>query len=96
MVTLVVGRWGRGSAASMSRGPNLPRTVRGMDGVVDEVVHQCPPEGSGVTPCCGCTPFELAHDRVATDPALVTCTGEDRSRPFSLCLGDLVVEFGNG
>ncbi|MFF7837594.1 hypothetical protein ACFZC6_01970 [Streptomyces ossamyceticus] len=37
-------------------------------------VHGCPPDGSGLTPCCGRTPFELPRtDRMATDPALVTC-----------------------
>lgn len=37
-------------------------------------VHACPPDGSGITPCCGRTPFELPRtDRMATDPALVTC-----------------------
>lgn len=40
-------------------------------------VHACPPVGSGVTPCCGRTPFELPRtDRMETDPELVTCTGQ--------------------
>ncbi|MEU9323243.1 hypothetical protein AB0D91_05425 [Streptomyces canus] len=40
-----------------------------------EVVHGCPPDGSGLTPCCGRTPFELPRtDRMSTDPAAVTCT----------------------
>lgn len=38
-------------------------------------IHGCPPDGSGVTPCCGRTPFELPRtDRMSTDPALITCT----------------------
>ena len=36
-------------------------------------VHACPPDGSGVTPCCGRTPFELPRtDRMTTDPAEAT------------------------
>lgn len=39
-------------------------------------VHACPPDGSGLTPCCGRTPFEIhALDRMAVDLDLVTCTG---------------------
>lgn len=38
------------------------------------VVHGCPPEGSGLTPCCGESPFELSPvDRMTNDPKLVTC-----------------------
>jgi hypothetical protein len=40
------------------------------------VTHRCPPEGSGLMPCCGRTPFEVSRcDRITLDPALVTCTG---------------------
>lgn len=46
------------------------------DDAAREVVHGCPPDGSGLTPCCGRTPFELrATDRIARDPSKVTCTG---------------------
>lgn len=39
-----------------------------------EVVHQCPPQGSGVTPCCDRVVLELPRtDRLAVDPVLVTC-----------------------
>jgi hypothetical protein len=39
-----------------------------------ETVHGCPPDGSGVTPCCGRTPFELPRtDRMTRDPNAVTC-----------------------
>jgi hypothetical protein len=42
--------------------------------VEPETVHACPPEGSGITPCCERTPFELpVTDRMTTDPTLVTC-----------------------
>lgn len=37
------------------------------------VIHQCPPEGSGIMPCCGRTPFERRSDRITVDPKLVTC-----------------------
>lgn len=39
-----------------------------------ETVHACPPDGSGLTPCCGRTPFELPRtDRISSEPAAVTC-----------------------
>jgi hypothetical protein len=38
-------------------------------------IHACPPDGSGLTPCCGKTPFELpATDRMTSDPEQVTCS----------------------
>lgn len=50
-----------------------------------ETVHACPPDGSGLTPCCTQSPFDLPHwrdpdgaqggDRMTLDPALVTCEG---------------------
>ena len=41
-----------------------------------EVTHLCPPEGSGVMPCCGRTPLEVpTYHRLTLDPALATCTG---------------------
>lgn len=41
-----------------------------------ETTHACPPGDSGVTPCCGLTPFELPRtDRMTLDPALVNCEG---------------------
>lgn len=38
-------------------------------------VHACPPDGSGLMPCCGRTPFEAVPDRMTTDPRSVTCQG---------------------
>ncbi|MBP5913210.1 hypothetical protein F3K34_13305 [Streptomyces sp. LBUM 1486] len=39
-----------------------------------ETVHACPPDGSGLTPCCGRTPFELPRtDRISSEPAAITC-----------------------
>jgi hypothetical protein len=41
---------------------------------MSEIVHHCPLDGCGVTPCCGMTPFELPRtDRMTSDPSLVTC-----------------------
>ncbi|MCX4885909.1 hypothetical protein [Streptomyces sp. NBC_00847] len=43
--------------------------------VPPEIVHGCPPDGSGLTPCCGRTPFELPlGDRISSE-APVTCPG---------------------
>mgnify|MGYP003432119686 CR=1 FL=1 len=36
-------------------------------------IHACPPNGSGIMPCCGCTPFEKMRDRITNDARLVTC-----------------------
>lgn len=37
-------------------------------------VHAAPPDGSGLTPCCGLTPFELPRtDRLTAEPGQVTC-----------------------
>lgn len=45
---------------------------------VGEVVHGCPPDGSGLTPCCGRTPFELPlTDRISSE-APVTCPGPEQ------------------
>lgn len=39
-----------------------------------ETVHACPPDGSGITPCCGRTPFELPRtDRISSEEGTVTC-----------------------
>lgn len=41
-----------------------------------EKIHACPPDGSGLTPCCGRTPFELPlSDRISSETA--TCTGPE-------------------
>jgi hypothetical protein len=40
----------------------------------DGVTHACPPDGGGLMPCCGQTPFEVPRtDRMTLDPAQVTC-----------------------
>lgn len=41
-----------------------------------KTVHQCPPDGQQVVPCCGMTPFDLSRtDRMTADPSMVTCNG---------------------
>jgi len=43
---------------------------------VREVIHACPPIGSGVMPCCERTPTEMPMwDRLTVEPDLVTCGG---------------------
>lgn len=43
------------------------------------VIHACPPSGCGIMPCCGRAPFEVPRtDRIARDPALVTCGRPER------------------
>lgn len=43
-----------------------------------EVIHMCPPTGSGVMPCCGGSPLEHLFDRMTIDPKDVTCPGVTR------------------
>lgn len=51
---------------------------------MSEVTHACPPEGSGVTPCCGQTLFELpGTDRMTLDPTLVNCTERSDREQFN-------------
>lgn len=40
---------------------------------LEPVVHACPPDGSGIMPCCGRTPFETPGDRITMNPNNVTC-----------------------
>ncbi|NUP16619.1 MAG: hypothetical protein HOZ81_11020 [Streptomyces sp.] len=41
----------------------------------ETTVHAEPPTGSGLTPCCGRTPFELPRDhRMTNDSEQVTCS----------------------
>lgn len=45
------------------------------------IVHAFPPDGSGLTPCCKKTPFEIARtDRMTRDVSLVNCTGVEAGR----------------
>ena len=50
-------------------------TEQTVDQSAPETIHACPPDGSGLMPCCGKTPFELPRsDRMTANPAAVTCT----------------------
>lgn len=41
-----------------------------------EIVHQCPPDGGQLTPCCGQSPFDLPRrDRMTEAAERVTCSG---------------------
>ncbi len=45
-----------------------------MEAETLEVTHKCPPVGTGVTPCCGKTLFELPRiDRITEHSRHVTC-----------------------
>lgn len=48
--------------------------LRGLIEETHEVTHRCPPDGSGIMPCCGRTGFEVPpSDRITVHPTLVTC-----------------------
>jgi hypothetical protein len=69
--------------AERKRPPMDPVHILGIeaDGTRDEVVHGCPPDGSGLTPCCGRTPFELPlTDRISSE-APVTCPAAAPEQP---------------
>jgi hypothetical protein len=52
-----------------------------------ETIHLCPPNDSGLTPCCGRTPFELpSTDRMTLDEALVTCKPPPETPPILLTM----------
>lgn len=46
--------------------------------VVKELIHMCPPRGSGLMPCCGQAPTGRMADRITTDPKLVTCGKKEK------------------
>ena len=54
----------------------VPVHIEATVSIRREVTHRCPPEGSGVMPCCGRTPFEVSRrDRMTPYGDLVTCNG---------------------
>ena len=56
-----------------------------------ETLHEPPPPGESVSPCCGRRLSELPrHDRIITDDALVTC-GRLSAADALLLSGQLVV-----
>lgn len=51
-----------------------------------ETVHACPPDGSGLTPCCGRTPFELpSSDRISSETDAVTCRPSALAQRCATC-----------
>ncbi|MEE1763689.1 hypothetical protein [Streptomyces sp. SP18BB07] len=51
----------------------------------EPTTHASPPDGSGLTPCCGRTPFELPHgDRMTPEAEHVTCTASPGSDHWAL------------
>ncbi|MFJ8583660.1 hypothetical protein ACIRD2_03230 [Streptomyces sp. NPDC093595] len=65
--------------------PSDPQTTNGPQTGVQAVVHATPRKGSGLTPCCGRTPFELPRtDRISIDPFEVTCGEADAPTPTAL------------
>ena len=57
--------------------PMHEENVCGCDDTDRQVtVHACPPEGSGIMPCCGRVPFETSSaDRITAFGPLVNCAG---------------------
>lgn len=50
---------------------NTENADYGSPGPTAEVVHRCPPKGSGLMPCCGKTPFEVPrYHRLTVNPSL--------------------------
>lgn len=61
----------------MDAAAELRRVAAETPNTTVEIVHGCPPDGSGLTPCCGRTPFELPlGDRISSE-APITCPGPD-------------------
>ena len=74
----VVERYSKGtySPLSLANQPERTVTVDDLEPVLsDDVIHACPPDGSGIMTCCERTPFEVQTERMTNDPVLVTCRG---------------------
>ncbi|WGV35735.1 hypothetical protein SEA_FRANKENWEENIE_42 [Streptomyces phage Frankenweenie] len=53
-------------------------------GEEDTIVHACPPEGSGLMPCCGRSPIDVPlTERISMDGTAVTCPGVPKALPPS-------------
>ena len=64
---------GRDTSAPAAFEADLASKTSPKAGSKPEIVHGCPPDGSGLTPCCGRTPFELPlGDRISSE-APITC-----------------------
>jgi hypothetical protein len=65
------------SNAGIFRYWDLPGKTQAND---PRTVHMCPPEGTGMMPCCDLPPFERMGDRITLDPKLVTCNVSSHER----------------
>lgn len=53
-------------------------------GEEDTIVHACPPDGSGLMPCCGRSPIDVPlTERISMDGTAVTCPGVPKALPPS-------------
>lgn len=68
--------WNRVTKAFEEIGAAMEELREKIFGLEGSVIHACPPDGSGLTPCCLRPPGELPHtDRIAIDDVPITCTG---------------------
>lgn len=62
------------TAPIVVRVEGIPEVAALLEAALGTRTHQCPPEGSGIMPCCGRTPFEVPRtDRMTLDSDSVTC-----------------------
>lgn len=83
--------WSDEAVAKARRYRAVVRTITPPAAVSQpETVHACPPDGSGLTPCCGRTPFELPRTDRMSSEAPVTCPGtvvpQPGKEPCPACL----------
>jgi hypothetical protein len=51
-------------------------------GEEDSIVHACPPDGSGLMPCCGRSPIDVPlTERISMDGTAITCAGARKALP---------------
>lgn len=72
---------GRALSVVSAEFERLSKLVLGEE---NTVVHACPPDGSGLTPCCGRSPIDLPlTERISLDGTSVTCIGWVKAFPSS-------------
>ena len=72
---------GRSLAVVTTEFERLSKLVIGEE---DTTVHACPPDGSGLMPCCGRSPIDVPlTERISMDGTTVTCTGRQKALPQS-------------
>lgn len=51
-------------------------------GAENTIIHACPPDGSGLMPCCGRSPIDVPlTERISLDGSTITCTGRAKALP---------------